>query len=222
MLLSRSSPQIYTYHLKLTSFGSSKEVILPITTKTLSHQYRKSHQLKMVFNQGLQWTSPSWTKLLDSTLANVSPHPHEPPTQICGFTGQQQLKHWTINLALRHPLHPKTTMPRQPLPGPVHAMVGISAGRHQACGGQGREATKVKTPCYNSRDHGPSENKMASWTGTPRHHAVGCSMHRLLWQTYLYKVMIPRCILASVTWPWNVIQPLPCFASGENHPKWTH
>jgi len=46
-------------------------------------------------------------------------------------------------------------------------MVGISAGRHQACGGQGKEATKVKTPYYNSRDHGSSEDKMASWAGTP-------------------------------------------------------
>ena len=53
-----------------------------------------------------------------------------------------------------------------------------------------------------------------------RHHAVGCSMHRLLWLvsyrrenslSYRYKVMISRCTLASVTWPWTAIQSLCCF-----------
>jgi len=79
-----------------------------------------------------------------------------------------------LNLPRGYPLHPNTTTPRQPFPGPVHAMVGISAGRHQACGGQGREATNVKTPYYNSRDQWPSESR---WL---HGHPVGCSMHRLL------------------------------------------
>jgi len=36
--------------------------------------------LELVFNRGLLWTSPSWTKLFNSTLTTVSPHPRERPT----------------------------------------------------------------------------------------------------------------------------------------------
>ena len=36
---------------------------------------------ELVLNHTLQWTAPSWTKLLASTLAAVWPHQPEPPIE---------------------------------------------------------------------------------------------------------------------------------------------